>query len=126
MTSERTVVARVLDEELGRARASETDLAADLHAIMEASTQASSDDEHDPEGATVGYERALVTSLLSEARRRVTDLEEATRRLAAGAYGTCEGCGQPIGVERLTANPTAVACVTCAAEASQRSPLRRR
>ena len=34
-------------------------------------------------------------------------------------YGTCAGCGQPIGMERLSAVPTAATCVACA-------PARRR
>jgi len=35
-------------------------------------------------------------------------------RLAAGSYGVCERCGQPIGEARLAARPAAVLCIGCA------------
>ena len=72
------------------------------------------DDEHDPEGATIGFERAQVASLLEVARSRLVELDRARERLADGTYGTCRHCGGPIEIERLTAHPTAPSCVACA------------
>ena len=43
-------------------------LARDLDQIFEASELVSTDDEHDPEGTTIAYERAQVTALLAQAR----------------------------------------------------------
>ncbi len=122
---ERAAVEALLAHERERAAASEASLVAEHRAIVEASAQANLDDEHDPEGATVGFERARVASLLSEARRRSSEIDQAMERLDAGTYGTCERCGQPIALERLTAYPMAVTCVSCAA-GSFASPLRRR
>lgn len=85
----------------------------DLETLFEA-TADSPDDEHDPEGATIGFERAQVTALLAAARRHLAELDEVAARVAAGGYGTCEGCGGPIGAERLEARPTARRCVDCA------------
>lgn len=120
---ERAAVAALLASERERAEATEAGLAAELRAVVEASDQANLDDEHDPEGATVGYERARVASLLEEARSRLVRLDEAGHRLQAGTYGRCDVCGRPIDVERLSAHPTAATCVGCAPSAG-RPPLR--
>jgi RNA polymerase-binding transcription factor DksA len=92
-----------------------TALARDLDAIVEACALTPPDDEHDPEGATLAFERAQVAALLSAARSHLADLERADDRLRSGTYSTCERCDQPIVAERLTARPTARTCVSCAA-----------
>jgi RNA polymerase-binding protein DksA len=82
--------------------------------IVAASQAANADDEHDPEGATIAYERQHVVALLEQAREHLAAIDEALRRLDEGGYGYCEGCGQPIAPERLAARPTATRCVACA------------
>jgi RNA polymerase-binding transcription factor DksA len=91
------------------------DLTRDWEGIVESSSQIGVDDEHDPEGATIAFERSQVESLLSQARRHLADLERAVERLDEGTYGTCERCGGPIAPERLVARPAARTCITCAA-----------
>jgi DnaK suppressor protein len=88
-------------------------LEADLRAVFEASRESNADDEHDPEGSTIAYERAQLIAVLDAARQRRGDLDEALRRLDAGTYGICERCGHPIPAERLAARPMARTCVTC-------------
>ena len=41
----------------------------------------------------------------------VRDINAAQARIAAGTYGTCIDCGQPIGRKRLEAHPTAKRCI---------------
>ena len=82
--------------------------------IVAASQAANADDEHDPEGATIAYERQHVVALLEQSREHLAAIDEALRRLDEGGYGYCEGCGQPIAPERLAARPTATRCVACA------------
>jgi RNA polymerase-binding protein DksA len=41
----------------------------------------------------------------------VRDINTAQARIAAGTYGTCIDCGQPIGRKRLEAYPTAKRCI---------------
>ena len=89
-------------------------LEGDLDALFEASRSSNADDEHDPEGSTIAFERAQLTAVLTAARRRVTDLTDALDRLATGGYGICESCGKPIPAERLAARPAARTCVACA------------
>jgi DnaK suppressor protein len=82
--------------------------------IVAASQADNADDEHDPEGATIAWERQHVVALLSQAREHLAAVDEALDRLGQGDYGRCEVCGQPIAPERLAARPTATRCVTCA------------
>jgi RNA polymerase-binding transcription factor DksA len=86
----------------------------DLAGLIEASRSSNADDEHDPEGATIAFERAQLSALLDGARRKVAELSEALERLDSGAYGVCEVCGNPIPDERLAARPAARTCVGCA------------
>src|SRR5689334_22453082 len=86
----------------------------ELAAIIESSRSAGTDDEHDPEGATVAFERQHLAALVSQARGHLAQIDAAMLRLAGGSYGTCERCGQPIGEERLAARPVTTLCITCA------------
>src|ERR1700743_1371971 len=88
--------------------------------IVTASQAANADDEHDPEGATIAYERQHVVALLEQARAHLAAIGDALARLAPGAYGHCEGCGEPIARERLAARPTATRCVACASGRQRR------
>lgn len=89
-------------------------LEGDLASIIDASASANSDDEHDPEGATIAFERQQVIALLDQARRTAARLERALARLDRGGYGICEDCGAPIGEERLEARPASTTCIQCA------------
>ncbi len=89
-------------------------LTRDFDGIVESSASAGTDDEHDPEGATIAFERAQVMALISQVRERLADLDQALERLRDGSYGTCERCGRPIGADRLAARPAATSCIACA------------
>jgi RNA polymerase-binding transcription factor DksA len=90
-------------------------LHAEFAAIIAASEGANGDDEHDPEGATVAFERSRVAALCASARRQCDLLDRALARLDAGEYGRCARCRAPIGAERLRAVPTTEVCLACAA-----------
>jgi DnaK suppressor protein len=83
--------------------------------IAEAASAGGTDDEHDPEGATLAFERQHAAALLQAAQERVAAIDAALDRLRAGDYGVCTRCGQPIGVDRLAARPAALTCIRCAA-----------
>ena len=82
--------------------------------VVAASRSSNADDEHDPEGATIAFERQQVVALLEQARQRLADVEAALVRREAGDYGICESCGRPIAAERLAARPAARTCIDCA------------
>jgi DnaK suppressor protein len=69
-------------------------LQADFGGIVEASKDSNADDEHDPEGATIAFERSQVDSLVRQAERRLVEIDAA--------------------LDRLQARPTARTCVSCA------------
>ena len=84
---------------------------ADMRAIVAASAGSNADDEHDPEGQTIAYERSQLAALTERARAHLAEVDAALTRVAAGTYGTCTVCGEPIDPARLEARPTATECV---------------
>jgi RNA polymerase-binding transcription factor DksA len=91
-----------------------TALQQQLDAMIEASRDDNADDEHDPEGSTIAFERQQLASLLERARSSERDARHALAQLDAGTYGRCESCGKPIAPERLEARPDARLCIDCA------------
>jgi DnaK suppressor protein len=91
----------------------------DFASSVAAAEAANTDDEHDPEGATLAFERQHVAALIDAARDRLGQIEDAVARIDAGTYGQCSRCGGPIGGERLAARPAATTCIDCAGRASQ-------
>jgi DnaK suppressor protein len=89
-------------------------MTADFDGIVADSLDSNADDEHDPEGSTIAYERAQVAALIAAARSKLDDLDHAMARLSAGRYAVCEGCGGPIALERLMALPAGRTCFECA------------
>ena len=91
----------------------------DFAGVVAASESSNADDEHDPEGATIAFERQQLAALLEQARARLSNLDLALEHLAAGTYGRCESCGGEIGAERLAARPAARTCISCASGRSR-------
>ena len=100
--------------EQARARQRLTALEREFAGLAEAASAAGTDDEHDPEGATLAFERQHAAALLEAAREQLAAVDTALRRLAEGRYGVCDRCRQPIGAERMAARPAAATCVRCA------------
>jgi RNA polymerase-binding transcription factor DksA len=89
-------------------------LTGDFDAVVAASRDSNADDEHDPEGATIAFERSQIGALVRQAREHLAEVDAALERVEIGTYGVCEGCGEPIPPARLEARPAARRCVTCA------------
>ncbi|WP_147916785.1 TraR/DksA family transcriptional regulator [Ruania zhangjianzhongii] len=89
-------------------------LTGNVSSILEATRSSATDDEHDPEGSTIAFERSQASSMLAGAERELAELELALARIAEGSYGRCERCGEPIPQDRLLARPAARTCVPCA------------
>ncbi|GAA1728282.1 TraR/DksA family transcriptional regulator [Microbacterium paludicola] len=88
--------------------------ASDLSGVAAARGDATADDEHDPEGATLSGEWSRLSGLSDAARRELQEIDAALARIDAGTYGVCEVCGEPIAAGRLLARPTATRCIRCA------------
>ncbi|WP_081439042.1 TraR/DksA family transcriptional regulator [Pseudofrankia asymbiotica] len=99
-----------------RARAAErlTALRLEFARLLEYSADVGADDEHDIEGASMPFEREQLRATLRQAAGKAEEIDAAFARLAAGTYGTCTLCGQPMGAGRLEARPAARTCARCA------------
>jgi RNA polymerase-binding transcription factor DksA len=111
-------------DDLGRARAEAAEQVdarrRELDDVIASASSTTGDDEHDPEGATIGFERAQAQSMLDRAIAQVAELDAALHRAAEGTYGSCRMCGREIGAERLAALPGATTCIRCATASARR------
>jgi DnaK suppressor protein len=115
---------QILEEERGAALARLRALSIEFDDIVAASADSNNDDEHDPEGSTVAFERVRTAAQLDEARAYLADLDRAEARLAAGTFSACERCGARIAPDRLAARPVARTCITCATETTRTEGFR--
>ncbi|MBQ8829289.1 MAG: RNA polymerase-binding protein DksA [Burkholderiaceae bacterium] len=72
--------------------------------------------------ATIEEEHALELRTRDRERKLLKKVQDALRRLEKGEYGWCEETGDPIGIPRLLARPTA----TLSLEAQQRRELKQK
>jgi DnaK suppressor protein len=72
--------------------------------------------------ATIEEEHALELRTRDRERKLLKKVQQALTRIDSGDYGFCEETGDPIGLQRLLARPTA----TLSVEAQQRRELRQR
>lgn len=72
--------------------------------------------------ATIEEEHALELRTRDRERKLLKKVQAAIKRIADGDYGFCEETGDPIGVARLMARPTA----TLSLEAQQRRELKQK
>jgi RNA polymerase-binding transcription factor DksA len=89
-------------------------LANSFDGIVEAASGVATDDEHDPEGHTIAWERQQIAGLLDEARSLLADIAAAEQRLVSGRYGRCVNCDRQIASARLEALPAVATCIDCA------------
>jgi DnaK suppressor protein len=69
---------------------------------------------------TKAFAREQEMSLANAVLDRIDQVERALERLAAGGYGNCEVCAQPIPAARLAVYPSATLCVACKQRAERR------
>lgn len=103
-----------LEEKREKTIRSLANLTGDYDAQVAASRDTNADDEHDPEGATIAFERSQLGALVRRTQLHLQEIDAAVQRLDTGTYGACERCGGAIGDGRLRARPTARTCMACA------------
>ncbi|BCY23108.1 RNA polymerase-binding protein DksA [Bordetella pertussis] len=72
--------------------------------------------------ATIEEEHALELRTRDRERKLLKKVQQAIARIDSGEYGWCEETGEPIGVPRLLARPTA----TLSLEAQERREMRQK
>jgi DnaK suppressor protein len=119
-TVEELSIRRRLETERTAALSRVGSMRAELEGFLAESADTNADDEHDPEGPTIAYQRAQLVTLLARSRASVDDLDRALERLARGEYAVCERCGGEIPPDRLEARPATTTCVGCAGPPDRR------
>jgi DnaK suppressor protein len=89
-------------------------LTEEMGAFLTARRDSPTDDEHDPEGPTLAFERSQSQAMLEQSRQHLTEIDAALARMAGGTYGQCTSCGGDIALGRLQARPQAQFCIVCA------------
>jgi DnaK suppressor protein len=80
--------------------------------------------EADPtDQATIEEEYALELRARDRERKLLKKIDEALRRIDEGSYGWCEETGEPIGIARLIARPTATLSVEAQTRREQKQRL---
>jgi DnaK suppressor protein len=88
----------------------------EMGAFVSARRDIATDDEHDPEGPTLAFERSQSQAMLTQSEQHLADIDAALLRLDLGTYGLCTKCGNEIAVGRLQVRPQASLCIGCAAK----------
>ena len=105
---------RARREELEAERAQLLDQVQELDAEADVNNWREGGFDDDPADAgSASFERETAQSLSNHARRLLTQIDDALRRMDAGSYGLCERCGEAIEPERLEAIPYATLCMEC-------------
>jgi RNA polymerase-binding transcription factor len=108
-----------LVEDLEQTRDLISQLMVDLEEMRSSRQDVATDDEHDPEGPTLAFERSQATAVLNDARAHFNGIQDALLRVDGDDFGVCENCHQQIPFGRLEARPYALYCVSCAERAER-------
>jgi len=70
------------------------------------------------DAAAVTAERTEILGVVDSLKGQVDEIDTALARIETGTYGTCDNCGEDIGVDRLEFRPASVLCVSCKSKKS--------
>ncbi len=86
----------------------------EMGAFVSARRDTATDDEHDPEGPTLAFERSQTSAILGQSQQHLVEIDAALTRMDEGRYGLCKTCGNEIALGRLQVRPQAALCISCA------------
>ena len=86
----------------------------EMGAFVSARRDTATDDEHDPEGPTLAFERSQTSAILGSSQQHLSEIDSALQRMDEGRYGLCTNCGSGIALGRLQVRPQAALCISCA------------
>lgn len=107
--------ANLTPEELGSLRESLLTLRAENEADLESATAIMDGlaAEHLVTDPTVHEVAANAEYMIEDATGIIAMIDAALRRMDAGTYSICDGCGNPIPFARLELRPYVTKCVSC-------------
>lgn len=74
--------------------------------------------------ATMESDRAFTLRIRDRERKLIKKIRSALQRLNEGVYGSCDACGEDIGVARLKARPVTKLCINCKSRQEEDESLR--
>jgi RNA polymerase-binding transcription factor DksA len=86
----------------------------DMESFVSARRDTATDDEHDPEGPTLAFERSQSSAVLTQSLQHLAEIDSALVRMDEGTFGLCRSCHGAIALGRLEARPQASLCISCA------------
>ena len=89
-------------------------LTGDYDSVVAASLDTNADDEHDPEGATIAFERSQIGALVAQAREHLEEIDRAVARVDARRTAPASAAGTRSRRDASRRDPTARRCVACA------------
>jgi len=110
-TAEVAEVEADLRAEVERLRADVASADNALADLLRDASDGAGDDQAD--AGSKNFEREHEMSIAANARDMLLQSERALARIAAGTYGVCESCGEPVGKARLQVFPRATLCMSC-------------
>lgn len=63
---------------------------------------------------TENYDQEFTLGLIENEQETLEQINQALDRIAAGTFGTCQECGEPIARQRVQALPYTPFCIECA------------
>ena len=78
-----------LEQALAEATERIRELEVEFDRLVESTAGANGDDEHDPDGTTLAYERQQLVALIEQSHVTRDDLIKAIAALEQGSYGMC-------------------------------------
>lgn len=113
--SERSRIEQILLQERERARDSMTELEEEGREMHQNAGELTNYHFHPADEGTQTEQQEKMFLLAQQQGRRQEEIDDALRRLrdAPDEFGTCERCGQPIGMARLEVVPEGRFCADC-------------
>lgn len=74
--------------------------------------------------ASAESDRAFTLRIRDRERRLIRKIQSALQRIDDGTFGTCEDCGDNIGIPRLKARPVTRLCINCKSRQEEGESLR--
>jgi DnaK suppressor protein len=74
--------------------------------------------------ASAEIDRNFTLRLRDRERKLLKKIDEALEKIDNGTYGTCDICGQEIGIKRLEARPVTTMCIDCKTEQEEEEKFR--
>ena len=63
--------------------------------------------------ATLESDRNFLLRIRDRERKLIMKIREAMQRIEDDTFGSCEACGDDIGIDRLRARPVTTLCIEC-------------